>query len=143
MIIRWHQNNLIDHYNRHPGGRDRECWADLTSLPAPIPVEMYEGASFEAWANPMVEIKYLSHRQSGNSEQCVSRIDDRGIRVIARVGDGWVKGCLHLHDHTTRHQPSLLPAEVVEVLRDKLTRAVAAQRESEHDPPIESLRWRP
>lgn len=135
----------------HPGGDDRECWLDLLGRPLTpddrISIPEYEQASYNAWEHPAMAVRYLNHRPtiSGRprEERCGSRVDERGVRVVVAEVDHVIVTCYHLHESRGRHRSprETLPDQLVEMFQRRLRRDLAAGRESEHDPPIEEIRW--
>ena len=55
MSPSWSRENLSNHYARHPGGKDRDCWQDLLHTGGlPVSEMDYAATSLAVCANAWV-----------------------------------------------------------------------------------------
>lgn len=125
----WHWRNLSTHYYDHPGGRDRDCWADLIGKSAPVPKEDYKQASLDAWNHCICSARHVNQTKGQppksfwdppSKEWCISRFDAKGIRVIAVETSERIKTCYHLHQPTHLHPNDIYPAQLRQMIKSRL-----------------------
>jgi hypothetical protein len=143
--VQWDKDNLARHYGKHPGGEDRDCWAELTGLSAPIPCAMYEQASLDTWKSAKISVRYvyLCSFWDSRGQRCVSRFDDRGIRVIVVEESHKIKTCYHLHEPNGKHlhPRDIFPFQLQQMIKSRLQADFEEGLEAEHEPRIEDITW--
>jgi hypothetical protein len=102
----WTQNNLIDHYQRHPAGEDKECWCDLKQeFPGPISQNTYEQISLDVINRPWL-IFQAGRKDKNNNicEQVKYFVDDRLCLTAVNIKSSSIKTCFHVHIKRGNHE---------------------------------------
>lgn len=111
----WDANSLRRHFNKHPGGKDKECWGDLLGkAPGTVRLEEYESSSLDVCRKPRVHYRaheldvdhYFPKLDSAKPwhQQCDYYIDPRLVRTAVDAESRQVRTCFHEH-FDRKHRP--------------------------------------
>lgn len=98
----WEPSNLISHYQRHPGGRDAECWKNLLNRTEAVSEEEYAQASLEAIHNTWIqyEARWWNVQSRTYDELRLCYVDDRLVFVVTDLAQEAIITCYHDHKHS-------------------------------------------
>lgn len=102
----WTRYNLIEHYQKHPAGEDKDCWCDLIQdYPGPISQDDYEQYSLEVISKPW--LVFQAGRKDGDQDPCEQvkyYVDDSLCLTAVNVKSSRIKTCFHVHIKMGHHE---------------------------------------
>jgi hypothetical protein len=136
----WNPNNLDRHYQKHPAGRDEDCWKDLMNKSSRITKSEYESESLDVIAKSWItyraqELDVQSwHNARINPEppyypNGIYYADRRSIRTITNSHNEEIRTCFHEHFGGKHELVSARPsANEVESMLKYLNRLIKHQK---------------
>ena len=134
MTVKWEQSNLDVHFDKHPAGKDKECWKDLLAKTTSVTKLEYEAESIHVcdrcWLKYEAEHAKLdcigTARRQGldipYNEKRKYFVDDKLLTTITSKDGESIITCFHEHfgrPHE-QHDHKSPVAELRDKLRKKL-----------------------
>jgi hypothetical protein len=104
-MIFWNPSNLTKHYQKHPCGACKNCWASTLGGPSPIPSAVYERVSLASEADAWLSFQ-ARYREDSTSPENTYKYFLTGKMVFSAVElpRNEIRTCYRIHVKEGNHE---------------------------------------